>query len=219
MRSAWKLLSAIGVRRKRTGRWIGLHIAPLMLVSVTVVAGCGGDSRSPTGPSQTGPDSTVPPTAPGSSNVTIYTNQGYPEFLTIRRPDGGKGIYLGQKNGEGLPTQMSDVIIDARDGDPRKQGRIRYGNDGRPLSASLASGDQLQFDWSSSSQASMTMVASDGSMLLKTPISIQGAGGSLAGSRVSTGGSSPTFTSGLRIGSTRVVSGLSRPSGIGRSCP
>jgi hypothetical protein len=152
-----------------------------------VICGCGGDSKGPTAPSAVAaipatPAPPVPPAPPGSSNVTIYTNQSYPEFLNIRRGDGGRGIYLGQKNGDGMPTQVLEAIVDARDVDPRKQGRIKYDADGRPRSATLASGDYLQFDWSSRTQANMTMVAGDGSMLLKAPISIQGSVG-LAASR------------------------------------
>jgi hypothetical protein len=100
------------------------------------------------------------PTGAGPGSLVVYTAQGHQELALATTTDSRQVIYLGQKGPTGLPTALSEVVVDAQDSSRRIF--ISYDSAGRPVTLASNDSGQAQITWGAAGPLSITLVSADG---------------------------------------------------------
>ena len=151
------------IRRREFLRLLGTGTAAI--ATAESLAACGGG----------GGQSGASPAGPG--RVIFFPNPGDTSLAFINTLDGRQVTLFGNKNSNGLPVSLTDVIVDSSDKDPRKRSFVSYDSLGRPTTAALAGGASLSFDYISSTQANLTFISATGTGY--GPIHFDGSTGAL----------------------------------------
>lgn len=94
--------------------------------------------------------------------MAIIANPDIPTMSVIGLSDGRQITTYGTKNPDGSPLAITSADIDAEDLDPKNKVHVEYDATGNPVSATLAGGGSVTFNYISPNQIDLTAVTSDG---------------------------------------------------------
>jgi DNA-binding beta-propeller fold protein YncE len=82
-----------------------------------------------------------------NDSVTLYSNPGDSRLALIKDPDGREILFLGEKDEDGLPKSLSQMVADSEDLDPDKRATTWFDDKGRPTKSILDGGGSLTYEW------------------------------------------------------------------------
>ena len=111
-------------------------LLPLAFVSIAIALSYSGCSK----------DKVDPPPEEKGFTETYYSNFGDPKILTLDSA-GRKVTYLGSKSVNGMPTSITQALVDAPDLSPLNQTLIQFDAQGRVSSLSSPSGGMMGLNY------------------------------------------------------------------------
>ncbi len=119
-------------------------------------------------------------TTSGMKDYQVHTNAADATIATAHTRAGDTVTFLGTKNASGVPTAVTAVDVVAAGGDHTF---VLVDTNGHPVGIRANNGSQYNLTWNSPTPIDVTAIVPDGSVQVKTTVTLPaGAGGSAGGS-------------------------------------